>query len=116
MSAQQPTPSAPQGWSFETRQIHAGQEPDPVTGARALPIQQTTSYVFPDAETAAGRFGLSQVGPIYTRLTNPTTEGVENRIASLEGGTAAVACNRDFESCLPCGSRFQRRRHNISVP
>ena len=47
MSAQQPTPSAPQGWSFETRQIHAGQEPDPVTGARALPIQQTTSYVFP---------------------------------------------------------------------
>ena len=90
MSAQQPTPSAPQGWSFETRQIHAGQEPDPVTGARALPIQQTTSYVFPDAETAAGRFGLSQVGPIYTRLTNPTTEVVENRIASLEGGTAAV--------------------------
>ena len=90
MSAQQPTPSAPQGWSFETRQIHAGQEPDPITGARALPIQQTTSYVFPDAETAAGRFGLSQVGPIYTRLTNPTTEVVENRIASLEGGTAAV--------------------------
>lgn len=90
MSAQQPTPSAPQGWSFETRQIHAGQEPDPVTGARALPIQQTTSYVFPDAETAAGRFGLSQVGPIYTRLTNPTTEVVENRVASLEGGTAAV--------------------------
>lgn len=90
MSAQQPTPSAPQGWSFETRQIHAGQEPDPVTGARALPIQQTTSYVFPDAETAAGRFGLSQVGPIYTRLTNPTTEVVENRVASLEDGTAAV--------------------------
>lgn len=90
MSAQHPTPSAPQGWSFETRQIHAGQEPDPVTGARALPIQQTTSFVFPDADTAAARFGLAEVGPIYSRLTNPTVAVVEDRIASLEGGTAAV--------------------------
>ncbi|KAA9393795.1 bifunctional o-acetylhomoserine/o-acetylserine sulfhydrylase [Kocuria coralli] len=85
-----PTPSNPAGWNFETRQIHAGQEPDPVTGARALPIQQTTSFVFPSAATAAGRFALQELGPIYTRLTNPTTEAVENRIASLEGGVAAV--------------------------
>ena len=77
-------------WAFETRQIHAGQDPDPATGARALPIYQTTSYVFGDAETAAARFALSDLGPIYTRLGNPTTEVVENRIASLEGGVGAL--------------------------
>ena len=85
------TPSQPQGWAFETRQIHAGQEPDPTTGSRALPIHQTTSYVFPDAETAAMRFALAELGPIYTRLTNPTTEVVENRVASLEGGVGGHA-------------------------
>ncbi|WP_116113758.1 bifunctional o-acetylhomoserine/o-acetylserine sulfhydrylase [Austwickia chelonae] len=77
-------------WAFETRQIHAGQRPDPATGARALPIFQTTSYVFEDAETAANRFALSDLGPIYTRLGNPTTEVVENRLASLEGGVGAL--------------------------
>ncbi|MBD8059388.1 bifunctional o-acetylhomoserine/o-acetylserine sulfhydrylase [Cellulomonas sp. JH27-2] len=77
-------------WNFETRQIHAGQEPDPATGARALPIYQTTSFVFPDAETAAKRFALQELGPIYTRITNPTQEVVENRIASLEGGVGAL--------------------------
>lgn len=77
-------------WSFETRQIHAGQAPDPVTGARALPIYQTTSYVFPDARTAAARFALAELGPIYTRITNPTNEVVENRIADLEGGVGAL--------------------------
>ena len=84
------TPSDPQGWAFETRQIHAGQEPDPTAGSRALPIHQTTSYVFPDAQTAANRFALAELGPIYTRLNNPTTEVVENRIASLEGGVGAL--------------------------
>lgn len=84
------TPSDPQGWAFETRQIHAGQEPDPGSGSRALPIHQTTSFVFPDAQTAAARFALSELGPIYTRLNNPTTEVVENRIASLEGGVGAL--------------------------
>lgn len=88
--SQSPTPSNPAGWNFETRQIHAGQDPDPASGARALPIQQTTSFVFPDAATAAGRFALQELGPIYTRLNNPTVEVVENRIASLEGGVAAV--------------------------
>ncbi len=77
-------------WSFETRQIHAGQSPDPVTGARALPIFQTTSFVFPTAESAAARFALQELEPIYTRIGNPTTEAVENRIADLEGGVGAL--------------------------
>ena len=79
-----------ENWSFETRQVHAGQTPDPVTGSRALPIYQTTSFVFPDAQVAADRFALKDLGPIYTRLGNPTTEVVENRIASLEGGVGAL--------------------------
>jgi O-acetylhomoserine (thiol)-lyase len=77
-------------WSFETRQIHAGQSPDAATGARALPIYQTTSFVFPDPGVAADRFALKDLGPIYTRIGNPTTEVVENRIASLEGGVGAL--------------------------
>lgn len=77
-------------WSFETRQIHAGQQPDPVTGARALPIYQTTSFVFPNAESAAARFALQELAPIYTRIGNPTQEAVENRIADLEGGIGAL--------------------------
>ena len=90
MSQNQPTPAQPAGWHFETQQIHAGQEPDSATGARALPIYQTTSFVFPDAETAAARFGLQQLGPIYSRLTNPTQEAIEQRIAALEGGVGAL--------------------------
>ncbi|KGM09797.1 bifunctional o-acetylhomoserine/o-acetylserine sulfhydrylase [Cellulomonas bogoriensis] len=78
------------GWSFETRQIHAGQQPDPTTGARALPIYQTTSFVFPDADTATDRFALKDLGPIYTRIGNPTQQAVEDRIASLEGGVGAL--------------------------
>lgn len=77
-------------WSFDTRQIHAGQTPDSQTGARALPIYQTTSFVFDDAQTAADRFALSDLGPIYTRIGNPTQEAVEARIASLEGGVGAL--------------------------
>jgi len=77
-------------WSFETRQIHAGQSADPTTGARALPIYQTTSFVFPDAGVAADRFALKDLGPIYTRIGNPTQTVVEDRIASLEGGVGAL--------------------------
>ena len=77
-------------WSFETLQVHAGQKPDSETGARALPIYQTTSFVFPDADTAAARFGLQDLGPIYTRLGNPTAGVVEERIAALEGGVGAL--------------------------
>lgn len=75
---------------FETLQIHAGQKPDSDTGARALPIYQTTAYVFDSAEQAASRFALAELGPIYTRITNPTQEVVENRIAALEGGVGAL--------------------------
>ncbi|WP_226346044.1 bifunctional o-acetylhomoserine/o-acetylserine sulfhydrylase [Agilicoccus flavus] len=77
-------------WAFETRALHAGQTPDAQTGARALPIYQTTSFVFPDAQTAADRFALADLGPIYTRLGNPTQQAVEERIASLEGGVGAL--------------------------
>ncbi|WP_134323615.1 bifunctional o-acetylhomoserine/o-acetylserine sulfhydrylase [Cumulibacter soli] len=77
-------------WAFETKQVHAGQIVDSQTGARALPIYQTTSFVFKDADEAANRFALSDLGPIYTRITNPTQEAVENRIAALEGGVGAL--------------------------
>jgi O-acetylhomoserine (thiol)-lyase len=72
-------------WGFETRQIHAGQEPDPTTGARAVPIYQTTSYQFRDSAHAANLFGLAEVGNIYTRIMNPTQAVVEARVAALEG-------------------------------
>jgi O-acetylhomoserine (thiol)-lyase len=77
-------------WGFTTRQVHAGQVPDPVTGSRALPIHQTTSYVFPDADTAAARFAGTQDGFTYSRLNNPTQAAVEARIAALEGGVAGL--------------------------
>jgi O-acetylhomoserine (thiol)-lyase len=78
-------------WGFETRQIHAGAAPDPTTGARATPIYQTTSYVFRDTAHAAALFGLAELGNIYTRIMNPTQAVFEERIASLEGGVAALA-------------------------
>ena len=77
-------------YSFETLQIHAGQQPDPTTGARALPLYQTTAYQFRDTEHAANLFGLAELGNIYTRIMNPTQDTVEQRIAALEGGVAAL--------------------------
>jgi len=86
------TMANPNKWSFETKQVHVGQEqPDPVTGARAVPIYQTTSYVFDNCDHAEARFGLADAGNIYGRLTNPTQEVLEQRIAALEGGSAALA-------------------------
>ena len=79
-----------ENWSFETKQIHAGQTPDPTTGARALPIYQTTSYQFRDTQHAADLFGLAEPGNIYTRIMNPTQGVVEERLAALEGGVAAL--------------------------
>lgn len=76
---------------FETLQVHAGQEVDPTTGSRALPIYQTSSYAFENAEHGANLFALKQFGNIYTRIMNPTTDVFEKRIAALEGGVAAVA-------------------------
>ena len=81
---------SPENAAFETRQIHAGQVPDPSTGARALPLFQTTAYVFRDTKHAADLFGLAELGNIYTRLMNPTQDAVEQRIAALEGGVAAL--------------------------
>jgi OAH/OAS sulfhydrylase len=78
-------------YKFETLQLHAGQEPDPTTGSRAVPIYQTTSYQFNDTEHAASLFALKDFGNIYTRIMNPTTDVFEKRIAALEGGAAAVA-------------------------
>ena len=77
-------------WSFETKQTHAGYDLDPATGATALPIYQTSSYAFKDTAQAASRFALQELGPIYTRLTNPTTDGVAARIAALEGGVGGL--------------------------
>ena len=79
-----------EGWSFETKQIHAGQSPDGDTNARALPIYQTTSYTFNDTNHAANLFGLKEFGNIYTRIMNPTQAVVEERIAALEGGVGAL--------------------------
>ena len=76
---------------FETRQIHAGAAPDPTTGARAVPIYLTTSYAFRDTDHAAALFGLAEAGNIYTRIMNPTTSVIEERIADLEGGVGALA-------------------------
>src|SRR5262245_2880820 len=78
-------------FGFETRQVHAGQRPDPNTGARAVPIYQTTSYVFEDPESAAAYFNLQEYGNTYSRIMNPTTAVFEERMANLEGGCGAVA-------------------------
>lgn len=77
-------------WQFETKQIHSGAQPDPVTNARATPIYQTTSYVFNDADHAKNLFALAEFGNIYTRIQNPTQDVVEQRLAALEGGTGAL--------------------------
>ncbi|WP_422074461.1 O-acetylhomoserine aminocarboxypropyltransferase/cysteine synthase family protein [Tranquillimonas rosea] len=78
---------------FDTMQVHAGAKPDPATGARQVPIYQTTSYVFRDADHAAALFNLQEVGYIYSRLTNPTVMALADRIAALEGGAGAVCCS-----------------------
>jgi len=83
----------PRRFGFTTRQLHAGQVPDPTTGARAVPIYQTTSYVFRDTEHAARLFALEEMGNIYTRIMNPTTDVFERRMADLEGGVGALAAS-----------------------
>src|SRR4051794_37955619 len=88
---ERPTPSHNMTYGFETRAVHAGAAPDPVTGARSTPIYQTTSYVFDDVDHAASLFNLHNFGYIYSRLANPTVAVLEERVASLEGGRAAVA-------------------------
>ena len=80
-------------YAFDTLQIHAGARPDPATGARQVPIYQTTAYVFRDADHAAALFNLQEVGYIYSRLTNPTVSALAERVAALEGGVGAVCCS-----------------------
>ena len=79
---------------FDTLSLHAGQQPDPATGARAQPIYQSTSFVFDDTDHAAALYNLERPGHIYTRLSNPTTAALEERVAALEDGVAAVALDR----------------------
>ena len=81
----------PKFLKFDTLSLHAGQQPDPTTGARAVPIYQTTSYMFDDTDHAASLYNLERPGHIYTRLSNPTVAVVEERVAALEGGVGAVA-------------------------
>ena len=83
----------PRKLGFDTLQIHAGAKPDPATGARQVPIYQTTAYVFRDADHAARLFNLEEVGYIYSRLTNPTVQALAERVAALEGGAGAVCCS-----------------------
>ncbi|UIJ74001.1 O-acetylhomoserine aminocarboxypropyltransferase [Aurantimonas sp. HBX-1] len=105
------------GPGFETLAIHAGAQPDPTTGARATPIYQTTSFVFDDVDHAASLFGLQQFGNIYTRIMNPTQAVLEERVAALEGGTAAVAVASGhaaqliiFQSLMQPGDEFVASR------
>ena len=98
---------------FETLQLHAGQTPDPTTNSRAVPIYQTSSYVFNDAEHGANLFGLKEFGNIYTRLMNPTTDVFEKRVAALEGGIAALATASGqsaqflaITNCMQAGDNF----------
>ena len=90
---------APKPPAFETLSLHAGQRPDPLTGARAVPIYQTTSYVFQDADHAAALFNLERAGHIYTRISNPTTAVLEERLAALEGGVGAI-CTASGQAAL----------------
>ena len=101
---------------FNTRQLHAGTAPDPTTGSRAVPIYQTTSYQFRDTEHAANLFALKELGNIYTRIMNPTTDVLEQRLASLEGGVGALAAElrpRRADHGDPDPLR-RRRSHRVS--
>ena len=84
---------------FDTLALHAGQHPDPEFGARAVPIYQTTSYVFPDSDHAAALFNLERAGHIYSRISNPTVSVLEERLAALEGGVGAV-CTSSGQAAL----------------
>ncbi|PKQ18184.1 MAG: bifunctional o-acetylhomoserine/o-acetylserine sulfhydrylase [Actinobacteria bacterium HGW-Actinobacteria-8] len=104
-------------WAFETQQIHAGQVPDPTTGARALPIYQTTSFVFDDTTQAAARFALADLGPIYTRIGNPTQDAVEQRVAALEGGVAALlVASGSAANALTIQNLAEAGDHIVSSP
>lgn len=98
---------------FDTRQIHAGQRPDPTTGSPVLPIYQTSAYVFDSAEQAANRFALAESGPIYSRLTNPTNEVIEARIADLEGGVGGLVVSSGASALILALTTLARAGHSI---
>ena len=98
---------------FETLQIHAGHHPDQETHSRAVPIYQTTSYTFKNAKHAADLFSLSEPGNIYTRIQNPTTDVFENRVASLEGGAAALAVSSGHAAQFIALSTIMRQGENL---
>ncbi len=103
-------------YGFNTRALHAGYEPDPTTGARAVPIYQSTSYVFKDTAHAARLFGLEEFGNIYTRIMNPTTDALEQRVASLEGGVAALAVSSgQAAQLLTVNSLMQAGDHAVTA-
>ena len=102
---------APKPPAFETLSLHAGQHPDPVTGARAVPIYQTTSYVFQDSDHAAALFNLERAGHIYTRISNPTTAVLEERLAALESGVGAICTASGMAALhLAIATLLERRR------
>jgi O-acetylhomoserine/O-acetylserine sulfhydrylase-like pyridoxal-dependent enzyme len=100
---------------IETLALHGGQEPDPTTGSRAVPIYQTTSYQFKDTDHAANLFGLREFGNIYTRLMNPTTDVLEKRIALLDGGVGALAV-ASGQSAITLATRLSRRTTSMAGP
>src|SRR6056297_2375256 len=111
------TNGQPKNYHFDTLQLHAGQEPDPTTGSRAVPIYQTTSYQFEDTEHAATLFALKEFGNIYTRIMNPTTDVFEQRITALEGGAAAVAtASGQAAQFLAIATLAQAGDHIVSTP
>ena len=101
---------------FGTRAVHAGQQPDPATNARAVPIYQTTSYVFNSSEHAARLFGLQEFGNIYTRIMNPTTDVMEKRLASLEGGTGALATSSGMSAIFLAILNIARQQQGQLIP
>ena len=100
-------------YRYETLQLHAGQQPDPTTKARAVPIYQTTSYNFDDARHAADLFELKKFGNIYTRIMNPTNDVFEQRIAALEGGVAALAASSGQAAQLLAVTNIAQAGENI---
>ena len=107
---------------FDTLSLHAGQQPDPTTGARAVPLYFTTSYVFDDSDHAAGLFNLEMPGHLYSRLTNPTVAVLEERLAALEGGVGAV-CTASGQAAfflgvitlMVCHLQSNLRQHSYAI-
>src|SRR3989475_10164337 len=99
----------PRSLQFDTLSLHAGQRPDPVTGARATPIYFTTSFVFRDADHAAALFNMERAGHVYSRISNPTNAVLEERVAALEGGVGAVA-TASGQAALQIGRASCRER------